>query len=118
VLLGGMTALVIEDERMIADILEEMLIDLGCAAVLRAETLDSALAAVDDHKIDVALVDVNLDGVVSYPAAIKLMTRNIPFIFESAVDPSLLMPPWNARPAVQKPFNFELVEAALKRALS
>jgi DNA-binding response OmpR family regulator len=116
-LLGGMTALVIEDERMITDILEEMLIDLGCAAVLRAETLDSALAAIEDRKIDVALVDINLDGVVSYPAVAKLMTRNIPFIFESAVDPSLLMPPWNSRPAVQKPFNFELVEAALRQAL-
>lgn len=76
--------ILVEDEALIAMILEEMIGDLGCTAIGPAATLEAALelvAAAQDA--DCALLDINLRGSPSWPIADALKDRNIPFAFVS-----------------------------------
>jgi len=68
-LLSGCRVLVVEDEMLVLMNIEFMLADLGCECVTAAATVDQALAQVESHDFDVAVVDVNLNGRESYPVA-------------------------------------------------
>jgi CheY-like chemotaxis protein len=75
--------MVVEDEAMIAMIIEDYLADLGCevvgpfAAVTPALTYLSTAAA----DVDAALLDVNLGGERVFPVAEALRARGTPFVF-------------------------------------
>ena len=73
--------LIIEDETLIAMMVEDFLIDLGWTVVGLAGTLDRALAMVRDADIDAAILDVNLNGQQSFAVAEILGDRHIPFVF-------------------------------------
>ncbi len=77
----GRRILLVEDEGMIAMLIEDMLGDLGHELVRVANRLEDAIAAARNESIDLAILDLNLSGVLTYPAADVLMERGIPFIF-------------------------------------
>ena len=52
-------------------LLKDMLVDLGCSVVGPAADVNQALAMIDAQSIDVAVLDVNLRGQMSYPIALK-----------------------------------------------
>ena len=54
--------LVVEDELMIRMLLEDMLGELGYTVAAEAGRLEEALAAAQSAEIDVAILDVNLNG--------------------------------------------------------
>jgi DNA-binding response OmpR family regulator len=72
--------LIIEDEPLIALDLEDLLIDAGFAVVGVAATLEAAMAHIEGTDFDVAIVDANLGGVSSSPAATALVALKRPFI--------------------------------------
>jgi CheY-like chemotaxis protein len=80
-MLKGTKILVVEDEYLISSTIEELLISLGCGAVHTAARLREALEKSRTLPLDVALLDVNLAGELSYPAAEILKSRGIPFLF-------------------------------------
>ncbi|HEX6011198.1 MAG TPA: response regulator [Geminicoccaceae bacterium] len=82
--LSGRRVLVVEDELIVAFLLEDMLAGLGCAVVGPAARVDQALALLDAEAIDAALLDVNLNGHKSYPVADALAARGVPFVFSTA----------------------------------
>lgn len=63
-LVGTRTVLVLEDEPLIRCATAEVLADAGCN-VLEAETGVEALACLNQHPVDVIVVDVNLPGKLS-----------------------------------------------------
>jgi DNA-binding response OmpR family regulator len=75
-----MRILIIEDEPMIALDLQDLLEDAGFDVVGVAGKLEKALALIDSTAIDAAIVDANLAGVSSSPAAAALAERRVPFI--------------------------------------
>ena len=75
-----MRVLIIEDEPMIALDLQDLLEDVGFNVVGVAGKLDKALALIDSTAIDAAIVDANLGGVSSSPAAVALAALRVPFI--------------------------------------
>lgn len=79
--LYGQRILVVENEGIVAWALEDMLADLGCAVVGPAARVSQALATIDDGPIDAAVLDLNLNGHMSYPVADVLALRGIPFVF-------------------------------------
>ena len=81
--LSGRRVLVVEDETMVAWLLEDMLADLGCAVVGPAARVNQALAMLDAEAIDAAVLDVNLNGQMSYPVADALAARGVPFVFST-----------------------------------
>jgi len=107
--------LVVEDETMIAMLVEDMLADLGCAVVGPAHGLDAALAlAAGGEAIDAALLDVNLSGQPVFPVADALRAKGVPMIFATGYGESGLREIDAGAPVLQKPFRV----ADLARALS
>src|ERR1700681_578570 len=102
---SGRRVLLVEDEMIVAWLLEDMLADLGCAVVGPAASIDQALAMIDAEAIDVAVLDVNLNGQMSYPVADALAARGVPFAFSTGYDKDRLLERYRAFPALQKPFH-------------
>ncbi|BEV01844.1 response regulator [Novosphingobium olei] len=79
-----MKILVVEDEPLLAMLLEESLADLGHESVLSAATVDQALAVLDSNPIDCALLDFSLGrDTTSAPVARKLQEQGTPFYYLS-----------------------------------
>lgn len=72
--------LIVDDEPMIAFDLNELIIDAGFASAGVASRLESALALIESGACDAAILDANLAGVSSSPAAAALVARGLPFI--------------------------------------
>ena len=75
--------IVVEDEAMIAMMLEDMLEDLGCEVAASFGDLPSALTWLNrcGDEIDGALLDVNLAGQTVFPIADLLYAKGKPFGF-------------------------------------
>ncbi|HRD29207.1 MAG TPA: response regulator, partial [Caulobacter sp.] len=67
----GLRLFLVEDEALVAMLLEDMLADLGCVVVDTAGSLDQALGRLEDiaGRADGAILDVNLGGEQVYPFA-------------------------------------------------
>src|SRR4051812_34572873 len=85
---GEMTAqgikrriLVVEDEMLIAMLLEDMLAELGHEVTGVAPRVSEALAAVSRDDYDLAILDLHLNGQSAFPVADALIERGKPFAF-------------------------------------
>ena len=78
-MLEGKRILVLEDEPLVAMLLEEMLIDLGCEVVGPASSLGEGERLAREAALDAAVLDVNLNGEMSDTVAAILRRRGIPF---------------------------------------
>jgi CheY-like chemotaxis protein len=101
----GRRVLLVEDEPIVAWLLKDMLVDLGCSVVGPAADVNQALAMIDAESIDVAVLDVNLRGQMSYPIADVLVARGVPFVFSTGYDKDRLLDGYRTFPALQKPFH-------------
>jgi len=108
--------LALEDEPVIALALEDLLIDAGAQPELVA-TVDDALHMLNDPAgIDAAILDVNIDGLTSYPVAERLSALRIPFIFSTGYGNAMHPPQFAATPTVAKPYTITEIVRALVRA--
>ncbi len=110
--------LLVEDEGMIAMLVEDMLEDLGHELVKVANRLEEAIAAARNESVDLAILDLNLGGVLTYPAADVLVERGIPFIFATGYGSGGLKEAYSGWPTLQKPFDTEALGQAIQRASS
>lgn len=116
--LSGMSILVVEDSIIVALKVEKMLRRVGAARVLLSATNEQAIARIEAEKIDAAVLDINLQGAMSYPVADALARRGIPFIFETGYGQSPELPERFAeRRVVTKPFSEEDLSKAMSGAL-
>ena len=116
--LAGVQVLVIEDEMMVAMLLEDMLSDIGCTPVGPARTVKSALKLIERAEFDIAILDVNLNGDETYPIAEALTARAMPFVFASGYSAGGLRKEYRSSFFLQKPFQQNELERALASALS
>jgi len=105
--------LVVEDEIMIRMLLEDMLEDLGYEVVAAAGTLDEALGLARQADVDLAILDVNLNGSPVYPVADALTARKVPFMFSTGYGEQGLPEGYRDCQLLQKPFQLENLEGAL-----
>jgi CheY-like chemotaxis protein len=110
--------LIVEDEPLIAMMLEDFLESLGHEVAGSCDSVDEALAAVDKGGFDVAILDVNLKGENVWPVASRLRANGVPFVIASGghVDP----PPaeFAAVPVIEKPYTVDRVTPALDAAIA
>jgi CheY-like chemotaxis protein len=114
--LEGLRILLVEDEPIIAMTAEDMLDALGCQVVASAGTLEEALAAGAAGGFDVAMLDINLNGVASLPVADALKAAGTPFIFTTGYGAEGSGDHRDV-PLVTKPYRLGDLEDALRRAL-
>ena len=105
--------LLVEDEAMVAMLLEDMLRELGHDVIGPIARLEKAVTAAQQAALDVALLDVNLAGREIYPVADALAARGIPFVFVTGYGEGALRPPYGGRPTLPKPFRREQIAKML-----
>jgi CheY-like chemotaxis protein len=116
--LEGKTILVVEDESLVAMLLETILEDMGCATLGPIATIDEALKVIaDGQAFDGALLDVNVAGKEIFPVAAALKERGVPFVFSTGYGEGGLPPEWRGQATIQKPFTEDAVQQALITAL-
>ena len=116
--LTGRRVLVVEDESLVAMLLETILEDMGCTPVGPAGTVEDGLAMVaDPAPLDAALLDVNVAGRQVFPVAEALKARGVPFVFSTGYGESGLSDEWRGHPTVQKPFTESAIRDALVKAM-
>ncbi|WP_457939769.1 response regulator [Mesorhizobium sp. 10J20-29] len=116
--LRGLRVLVVEDEPLIAMLLEDMLIELGAIASEYASNVADGTSIVERGGIDIAILDLNLDGTPVFPIAKLLRSRGLPFTFASGYGVAGLPSEFEGYPCVAKPYQMEEIAAALIQALS
>lgn len=117
VLLAGRRLLIVEDEAMVAMLLEDMLCGLGCVVVEVAGSVARGLASVDASRLDAAVLDVNLGGEKVYPVAEKLAAAGVPFIFATGYGLAGIAPAFAGVPALAKPYSAQALKTALLSVL-
>ncbi|KQM65834.1 transcriptional regulator [Sphingomonas sp. Leaf17] len=106
--------LIVEDEPLIAMMLEDFLDILDRSVAGVADSVASAMTLLDAGGIDGAILDLNLrGGETSVPIATALAERNIPFVFATGGGSDSVDKDFRDRPRLQKPFTMDGVEKAL-----
>ena len=111
----GLRVLVVEDEGLIAMVLDDYLRDLGCTVVGPLPNIAMARDALDTEEFDVALLDINLGGYSVFPVADELMARGIAFGFMTAHNVDTLPARYQDMISVSKPYTAVDVERAVKQ---
>jgi CheY-like chemotaxis protein len=104
-LADGLRVLLVEDEIMVALLLEDMLAEFGHTVVGPVARLDKALEMARKEAFDLAFLDVNLNGEQVYPVAEALAARGIPFVFVTGYGRAGLRAPYGDCLTLQKPFR-------------
>jgi CheY-like chemotaxis protein len=103
--LEGCKILVVEDEFLVAMLIQEMLEGAGCAVAGPIPRVAEALEAAGRDAYDAAVLDVNLAGDQIDPVAEALSQRNVPFVFVTGYGTGGLAGEYAQRPRLCKPFK-------------
>lgn len=110
--------LLVEDEAMIALLVEDMVADFSGELVATAARLDDAVAQASEREFDLAILDLNLAGTFTYPVADVLRRRGIPFVFATGYGTSGLAPGYENEVTLQKPFVADELEKVIRKILT
>src|SRR5215475_4488634 len=116
--LEGVRVLVVEDEYLVAILIEEILESAGCIVMGPIPRLREALDAVDHNDYDAAVLDVNLAGERINPVADALSERNVPFLFVTGYGANALPSEYAKRPHICKPFRMAELLGALSSVVN
>jgi CheY-like chemotaxis protein len=112
--MNGLRVLLVEDEGLVAMLIEDMLDDFGCVVAGSVGTVAQALKWLGDGgEADAALLDVNLGGEPVWPVAELLMARGVPFAFTTGYG-ELGEPRFEHAPMLGKPISGERLEEVLR----
>ncbi len=114
--LRGKRVLVIEDDAILLMSLEDSLAEFGCLVEAVAMSLTAALELARDISVDVAILDVNLNGELVTPVAETLAQRGVPFVFATGYN-SHIVPSFANRPRLTKPYSQQQLREAMLCAL-
>ena len=90
---------------MISMLLEDMVLDCGGEIVGPVGKFDDALKLAHEAEFGVAVLDLNLNGTLSYPIAEVIRRRGIPVIFATGYGANGLLDRFSDCPTLQKPFS-------------
>jgi CheY-like chemotaxis protein len=113
----GKRVLVVDDEPLIAMDIVATLREAGCEVVGPAATFERAVAFIETHAFDAALLDGNLGGRPVDELAAAIAKRGIPFSFITGYGRDGLPKGFGHAPVVSKPFNREQLVDALGQLL-
>lgn len=106
--------LIVEDEPLIAMMLEDFLAEGGMDVAGISDSVESALAVAGEGAIDGAILDVNLSGgEKSWPVARALADGGIPFVFATGGGDGSIEEEFRDRPTISKPYTLDNVTSAV-----
>jgi DNA-binding response OmpR family regulator len=112
---GSPLVLIVEDETMIAMMIEDELVDAGYAVAGAFATCSSAFSWLSTNTPDIAVLDTQLQDGSCQELALELRRRGIPFVvYSGATDTDmteLAGVPWVEKPALGKTLLDALTQA-------
>jgi CheY-like chemotaxis protein len=109
--------LYLEDEVIICMMIHEVLESFGCH-VIACTTLTQAREAAAGQTFDVALLDVNVHNLTSYPVAELLDKRGTAVAFLTGYQSRALEKPWDVYPYCEKPCTESDLKGLVGQALA
>jgi CheY-like chemotaxis protein len=113
----GGSVFLVEDEVMIRMMVADMLEELGYRVAAEAGEINEALKLAQSADFDFAILDVNVNGKVISPVADLIKAKGRPFIFATGYGSSGLPEQYRDRPALQKPFQLDMLGKTIESAL-
>jgi DNA-binding response OmpR family regulator len=111
--------LIVEDDQLIGEHILTCVAEAGYRPVGPARSLMEAKAAIADHALGAALLDINLGGDDrSFELADILGALHVPFAFLSAHSSVLTPRKFRDAPHLMKPFSGEDLTALLQRLIA
>jgi light-regulated signal transduction histidine kinase (bacteriophytochrome) len=119
---GGMgkpyRILVAEDAFLLVTLLQDLFDALGWEMIGPAGRLVDALQLARHAMFDAALLDVNLDGTMSWEVAFVLKERGIPFVFGTGYSVSAVLPEnLTGSPVISKPYQLSELQQVIQRVI-
>ena len=115
--LTGKRVLVVEDEALVAMLVEDELRGAGAEVIGPAPSVDDALRLVEavaaDGGISAAVLDINLGGRHVAPVADRLAALGVPFLFATGYGANRDAGGHDTAPVVEKPFDRERLVASV-----
>jgi DNA-binding response OmpR family regulator len=115
---GTRSILIVEDEPLIAMMLEDFILSLGHEVSGNCDSVGTALKEIAQSDFDLAILDVNLKGESVWPVASALRDKGTPFVLATGghVDP----PPaeFAAVPTIEKPYTIDRVTPIIEAVLA
>lgn len=106
---------IVEDEAILLCDLEDIVLLLGFDVAGSATSLDQAMDFLaSGPEIDLALLDLNLNGEPSDPIADHLLAAGVPVLFVSGYGRRGLAERFADCPVLQKPYDEQTLAAALE----
>lgn len=112
------SVLIVEDEFLLSMMMEDIVRGLGAEKVHTFADLGQARESALNEKIDCAILDVMLQGQMSFEIADILEDRGIPFVFSSGMRIDDMQERHRGRPFLSKPFGDSDLATSLQAALS
>lgn len=111
----GRRVLLVEDDYFIARDAVESLLKLGAYVVGPAATVSDAMDIVEhsSERIDLAILDINLDGQTIYPVAGFLRIKQIPFVFVTGYPDFSIPRAFRNTPTFKKPADWRMIAGKL-----
>jgi CheY-like chemotaxis protein len=114
----GMKFMIVEDEVLVALDLADMLSDLGHEVVFTESDVGRAIKIAEVETIDIAIMDINLRGELSFPVAKILRDRGVPVIFSSGYGRKGLIEDFQDAHFLTKPFGLDALATAVAKVRS
>ena len=112
-----LSILLIEDEAMIRMMIADMVDELGYRVAAEAGDMQQATELARSAAFDLAILDVNLHGTMSFAVAEALTARQIPFIVASGYGSNVTSDRYGQQLVLQKPFTIDRLEAAIYQTM-
>ena len=107
---GRPRVLLVEDEALVAMMIQECLGDFGYQVVGPISTATEAAARAKDGNFEAAVLDINLGDGAVYPIADMLATRGVPFVFVTGYDAESVDARFRNVPVLQKPIERDMLQ--------
>lgn len=109
-IVGKPRVLLVEDEALVAMMIQECLAEFGYQVVGPIGSASEAAAKAKETQFEAAVLDINLGDGAVYPIADMLAARGVPFVFVTGYDADSIEPRFRKIPILQKPIEREMLK--------
>ncbi len=106
----GRRILLVEDEALVAMMIQECLTECGHSVVGPLSRAADAMQAAREGNYDAAILDINLGDGMAYPVADIVAARGVPFAFVTGYEADTVDERFSDVPILQKPIERQMLE--------